>query len=55
MVGCILGNLSIYGPDHREIFHATLPKGAAWEDQTEQNARNTVDEFIAGTFPPCDL
>ena len=55
MCGVKLGNVSIYGPDRREVFHATLSEGAAWKDQTEQTARNTVDEFIAGTFPPCDM
>ena len=52
MVGCVLGNISIYGPDHRELFHATLPKGAAWEERTEQNARETVDNILDGPFPP---
>ena len=52
MCGVKLGNVSIYGPDRREVFHATLSEGAALEDQTEQNARDTVDEFIDGTFPP---
>lgn len=52
MCGVKLGNVSIYDPDRREVFHATLSEGAAWEDQTEQNARETVDQMIDGTFPP---
>ena len=47
-----IGGLYLFDEDGRFRLHAILSNGAARTAETEQTAKDTVDEMIAGTFPP---
>lgn len=51
-VGGGTGGLYLYDEKVRFRLHAQLKRGAARTAETEQMAKDTVDEMIAGTFPP---
>ena len=46
------GGLFLFDEDGRFRLHAILSNGAARTTETEQMAKDTVDQMIAGTFPP---
>lgn len=46
------GGLYLFDENGRFRMHAILSNGAAWTTETEQMAKDTVDEMIADTFPP---
>lgn len=46
------GGLYLFDEYGRFHMHAQLKNGAAWTIETELMAEDTVDQMIAGTFPP---
>ena len=46
------GSMYLYDENGRFRLHAQLNRGTARTDETEQMAKDTVDQMIAGTFPP---
>lgn len=47
-----IGGMYLFDEDGRFRLHAILSNGAARTAETEQMAKDTVDQMIAGTFPP---
>ena len=46
------GGLYLFDESGRFRLHAQLKRGAARKVETEQMAKDTVDQMIDGTFPP---
>ena len=47
-----IGGLYLFDENGRFRLHAILSNGAARTTETEQMAKDTVDQMIDGTFPP---
>ena len=52
LVDSKIGGMFLHDENGRFRLHAQLKSGAARTTETEQIAKDTVDQMIDGTFPP---